>query len=384
MATKEEEMDAIFNTFKEADKPQMGAIEQTPTSSNLDEGGFITDAYNAVQNILNMEISGLKIGVWLILLVVSIIISWIAWRIINKAKEHNNKEEFEKAKHYMHSAGDLERRTLPYALFIILLSLLFVEASGFSYVFSELMIDDASESMLHYAMIFGGFVVSIILMFLTHFSGEELHKMSILKSIENEMESLDETFVREDKDNFSKKNVSLELTYNDNEAKTVVVPQFNRINQKYFDWKKLKTVRTYYISLFTFIFILSVGIGAMFVRFYVFEKNVDHYQTSIVNESSSFDIKTELFREESKGDSKSVKQTPEIPSYYTEQNKLRDKYQRSSKVEAEKKASYVTYIVMMIVFFGIQAVGLIIGSRYSFVGEQSKKAYKIISSYKER
>ncbi len=381
---KEKELDDIFNAFKEESDTQAvtGAASNVSTET-AGEVSLLTDVYNTLHYLLSMEISGVKVGVWLVLLLLSIIISWLVWRVINKVKEYKDKQLFEKAKNYMHKAGDLDRRTLPFSLFIILLFLLFVEASGFSYVFSELMIDDASESMLHYAMIFGGFVVSIVLMFLTHFSGEEMHKNSVLKSIDNEMASLEKETVLEDKNNYPRNKISLELTNNDDNAKTVVIPQFNRLHQKYFDWKNFKTLRTYYTTIFTFIFILSIGIGAMFVRFYVFEKNVDFYQDSIVSKSSSFDIKTELYEEKSKGKTEAMNNTPHIPSYYTQQSKLRDKYQRSSKVEAEKKASYVTYMVMMMLFFGIQMVGLIVGNRYSFVGEESKKAYKLIASYKE-
>lgn len=378
---KEEELDAIFKDENKTQATEETLLD-TPPNDVMDES-ILIDTYNALIHVLNIEISGLKIGVWLLLLVMSIIISSMVWRIINKVKEHNDSKLFEKAKDYMHKAGDLNRRTLPFSMFIILLFLLFIEASGFSYVFGELMIGDASESMLHYAMVFGGFVVSIVLMFLTHFSGEEMHKNSVLKSIDNEMASLAKESVFEDKNNYPRNKTSLELTNNDDGAKTVVIPQFNRLHQKHFDWKNFKTLRTYYTTIFTFIFILSIGIGAMFVRFYVFEKNVDHYQTSIVNKTSSFDIKTELYEEKSKGNTEVKNSTPHIPSYYTQQSELRDKYQRSSKVEAEKKASYITYMVMMMLFFGIQMVGLIVGSRYSFIGEESKKAYKLITSYKE-
>lgn len=387
MANKEKELNAIFDTFKEDNKKDSADAIATSSSDGMSSSsdiGLFSDTYNALLNIMNMEISGLKLSVWLMFLVLSLIMSWVVWRIANKVKEHNDKELFEKAKNYIHKAGDLERRTLPFALFAILIMLLFVEASGFSYVFSELMINDASEAILQKAMIFGGFVVSIVLMFLTHFSGEELHKMSVLKAVDNEMASLDKETLLSDKNTYPKNKISLEHTYLDDKAKTVVIPQFNRMHQKFFDWRNIKTIRRYYIAIFTFILILSIGVGAMFVRFYVFEKDVDYYQTSIVQKNTSFDVKTELYEEQSKGKIGAKKEEANVPSYFSKQAELRDKYQRSSKIEAEKKASYVTYIVMMMVFFGIQAVGLIIGSRYNFVGEQSKKAYKMMKSYKEK
>lgn len=381
---KEEEMNAIFDTFKEESKESIKNTEsKVNTLTSDDSGSVLTDLYNAVVNTMGIEISGLKVGAWLILLLISVIASWFVWRVINKVKEHNDKTLFEKAKNYIHKAGDLERRTLPFSLFTILIFLLFIEASGFSYVFSQLMIDDASESMLHYTMIFGGFVVSIVLMFLTHYSGEELHRNSVLKSIDNEMASIDNEIIFQDKNTYPKNKISLENTYSDDGAATVVIPQFNRMHQKFFDWKNLQTIRKYYISWLTFLLILSIGIGAMFVRFYVFEQNIDHYQNSIVKETSSFDIKTELYKEQSKGEANINNANTNMPSFFTEQSKLRDKYQRSSKIEAEKKASYITYAVMMMLFFGIQAVGLIVGSRYSFIGNESLKAYKILKSYKE-
>lgn len=380
---KEQEMDAIFDTFKNEESNDSLTSLDSEINGTLNDSSIFGDLYNAFMNTMNIELSGLKVGAWFILLLISVVISWFVWRVINKVKEHNDKTLFEKAKNYIHKAGDLERRTLPFSLFVVLIFLLFIEASGFSYVFSELMLNDASESMLHYAMVFGGFVVSIVLMFLTHFSGEELHKNSVLKSIDNEMASIDSEIILKDKNDYPRNKISLELTNNDDNANTVIIPQFNRMHQKYFDWRNIKTVRKYYISIFTFILILSIGVGAMFVRFYVFDKNVDYYQDSIVKETSSFNVETDLYQVQSKGETKVNNTNSNLPSYFTQQSKLRDKYQHSSKVEAEKKASYVTYIVMMMLFFGIQVVGLIVGSRYSFVGNESKKAYKLIKSYKE-
>jgi len=366
------ETDDIFSSFKDSED-----IGQTDII-NIEDSSMLNDSYTAILQLLNTEISGLKIGVWLILFLITFIISFIIWKITNKVKEHNDSELYEKAKNYLNKVGDIERTTLSFGLFTILMFLLFVEASGFSYVFSELMLNDASEKMLEYSMVFGGFIVSVVLMFLTHFSGEELHLNGVLKSIDNEMNSLDKEKFINDKELFPRNKINLETTNNDDNSTTVVIPQYNRMHQKYFDWKGFKTLRRYYVTAFALVFVLSIGIGAMFVRFYVFDKNVDSYQSSILGDKSSYDVETEFLEEKAEGETKVSK-----PSYFMQQSKLRDKYQRSSKVEAEKKASYVTYVVMMMLFFGIQAVGLIFGNRYSFVGKESKKAYKIIKSYKE-
>ncbi|MDX9744509.1 MAG: hypothetical protein RBT59_11860, partial [Arcobacteraceae bacterium] len=353
----------------------------TPTETS----SLLNDTYSAILHVVNTEISGLKIGVWIILLLVSVAIAWIIYKIINKKNEHHDKEMYEKAKNYLHKAGDLNRRLLPFALLATLLFLLFIEASGFSYVFSSLMIDKASAQILHNAMIFGGFVISIILMFLTHFTGEELHKMSVLKAINNEMSSIPSEILLKDKNDFPRNKISLENSLDDDKAKTVVIPQYNRMEQKFFDWKKVKTSRGYYKTSITFLLIATIGIGAMFVRFYVFDKNNEGSQKSIMQDTKSFDVETALFKEVGENNKKLNETNAEnsLPSYFKEQSELRDKYKRSSTVEAQKKASYVTYIVMMMVFFGIQAVGIIIGSKYNFVGVESKKAYKIIESYKK-
>jgi hypothetical protein len=346
----------------------------------------LKSGFDVVMNILSYEISGLQLLYWIIFFVVSMVIVWLIWRKISQLKTHHDNELCQKAKDYMRKAGDVERRTMPFMLLAILLFLLFIEASGFSYVFSDLMINDASENMLQKTMIFGGFVVSIVLMFLTHFTGEEIHKMSVLKAIDDEMATVDTKKLLQEKEAFLKNRVSIENTYFDDAAKTLIIPQYNRLAQKYFNWKTFHTNRKWLVTIFTAILILSIGIGAMFVRFYVFDKNVDHYQEPQMLSMKDYDVSTEFLKDKDKGTIKksATIDKPALPSYFTEQNKLRDKYRRSSQVEAEKKASYVTYIVMMMLFFGIQVVGIISGVRYSFVGEASKKAYKIIKSYKEK
>jgi len=377
---KNKELDAIFKTFENENQNKIldNIIDTKSVNSSM-----LEDTYDALINFLNIEISGLKIGIWVVFIFLTIIISGILWKVIHKVKEHSNKEKFELAENYMSKAGDSGRRILPFSLFLILIFLLFIEASGFSYIFSELMINDASESILHYSMIFGGLVVSTILMFLTHFSGEEIHRNGVLKFIENEIASVNKEIIFKDKNNFKKSQIKLNNSFHDNNANTDVIPQYNRMHQKYFNWDKMKTNRKFYISIFTVIFVLTIGIGAMFVRFYIFDQNIDYYQKSIDGDNSSFNIKTELYEQESKGNTK-LKNNNYIPSYYTEQSELRDKYQRSSKIESNKKASYVTYIVMMMLFFGIQMIGIIVGIKYSFIGIESKKAYRDIVSYKEK
>lgn len=353
-------------------------IVETNPNTNLVHKSFIDTA----SNILSYNMLGVQLGYWILLFVIGVVVIWFAWRKITKMQTHHDTQLLGKAKNYIDKAGDLERRTMPFSLMVILLFLLFIEASGFSYVFSDLMLNDASANMLQKAMIFGGFVVSIVLIFLTHFTGEEIHKMAVYKAIDDEVAITNKEKLLEEKEKFPWNKIRLETTEFDDDAKIVSIPQCNRLPQKAFNWTKFKTNRRYLITIFTTILILTIGIGAMFVRFYVFDKNVDHYQESQITTSKNYDVVTDFLKNRDTGKVKNTVNKNVVPSYFTQQNKLRDKYRRSSQIEAEKKASYVTYVVMMMLFFGIQVIGIISGIKYCFVGKESKKAYKIVKAYK--
>jgi hypothetical protein len=374
------EIDELFSQYNQ----KTGGGEELVTGQGVQpathssEGSFL----DKFQNILNYEFVGVPIWFWGVLFIIAMIASYFVWKKVTKLRTHNDAKLFKKANNYILKAGDTSRTTMPFALLATLMFLLFIEASGFSYVFSELMINDASEAMLQKVMIFGGFVVSIVLMFLTHFSGEEIHKMSVLKAIDDEMASVEKDKVLAEKEKYPRNRVNLDNTELDDGANTVIIPQYNRINQKYFDWRGFKTNRSYIITIATFILIASIGIGAMFVRFYVFDENSDKFQNPKISAESSYNVKTDFMKIEASGKVDKEESTG-LPSYFQEQSKLRDKYRKSSSIEAERKASYITYAIMMMLFFGIQAVGLISGTRYSFVGLESKKAYKIAKAYRE-
>lgn len=374
------EIDELFSQYnqKTGGGEELVTGQGVQSATHSSEGSFL----DKFQNILNYEFVGAPIWFWGVLFIIAMIASYFVWKKVTKLRTHNDAKLFKKANNYILKAGDTSRSTMPFALLATLMFLLFIEASGFSYVFSELMINDASEAMLQKLMIFGGFVVSIVLMFLTHFSGEEIHKMSVLKAIDDEMASVEKDKVFAEKEKYPRNRVNLDNTEFDDGANTVIIPQYNRINQKYFDWRGFKTNRSYIITIATFILIASIGIGAMFVRFYVFDENSDKFQNPKISAESSYNVKTDFMKIEASGKVDKEESTG-LPSYFQEQSKLRDKYRKSSSIEAERKASYITYAIMMMLFFGIQAVGLISGTRHSFVGLESKKAYKIVKAYRE-
>ena len=379
---REAEFKKVFGALEESSSD---SFTESSVSNSMDNSNFsfFDELINTTISILSYEVAGLKISIWLFFMLIVMIATTYLWTRVNKKKLHSDSNRLDKANNYLQKVGDIGRRPLPLIMLLVLITLLFVEASGFSYVFSEFLINDASERMLQRAMILGGFVVSIVLMFLTHFSGEEIHRNSVLKALDDEMQSIDKDKILQDRDDFQRNKATLENTSFDNEATTIIIPQYNRMNQKYFNWNKNKTNRYNFITIFTTIFVLTIGIGAMFVRFSVFDMGISSSQESTSFDGRDFNVKTD-FLGKSGGKANNVEQKSDaIPSYFKEQVELRDKYRKSSEVEAEKNASYITYGIMMILFFGIQVVGLISGVKYSFIGIESQKAYITIKSYKK-
>lgn len=342
-------------------------------------GDYVSDLTNTILSLLNYELSGVKMSVWLTFLVIGIVVSYFIWRQITKAKTHHDLQKHDIAKNYLQKAGDFGRKPMPFFVILLLLVLVFIEASGFSYVLGDLFITNASAKMLDYAALFGGILISVILMFMAHFSGEELYKNNVLKAIEHEVAATEESDFQSDYKSFKRNEISMEKTTLDDNSKTSVVPQLLRIHQKYFNPKTKQTVRKKPITLALLVFVLVLGIGAMLVRFYVFDRDVSAHQKPSAALELSSNAKTTFRMEEGKAQVDDA-----LPSFYQEQAQLRDKYKRSSEIEAQKRASYITYFIMTFIFFAIQIIGVAFSYRYGFIGLESKAAYKQYISYKEQ
>ncbi|MCH9828929.1 MAG: hypothetical protein K0U79_14425 [Gammaproteobacteria bacterium] len=89
--------------------------------------------------------------------------------------------EYEKATDYLSKVGELGRSKLPLAGWILVSALVVVEALGFSYVLAGYTIPGASEQMQQMAAIGIAFMVSVLLVSLTHFTGREIHLNALVK-----------------------------------------------------------------------------------------------------------------------------------------------------------------------------------------------------------
>jgi len=341
-----------------------------------------SDFFTVLNHILNYEISGVKVGIWLIMLGIVLVTVGILWLLKKIKSSHKDSDLYARANHYLHKVDETHRRNMPLLALLMLVVLVFIEAAGFSYVFSQFLLNDASKNMLQIAMVAGGILISIILVNLTHYTGVELHRNAVLKAIEKQINSA--LYTKEEiMGDLRGRNeaISLENTFVDKDSKTSVAPILSRIDSKYYDNSTLRTKRFYWTSIFTLITIVLIGVAAMYVRFNVYDMGA-HRHHNPIGATQKFDVKTDFLKELGDGSAGGTQNNDNVPLHLKMAAQKGESYKRYSEIEAEQNASYITYGVMMLIFFAIQVIGVIMGVKYSFIGKQSAEAYSAKINYK--
>ena len=98
-------------------------------------------------------------------------------------KVDKDSESFDEAKAYLHSVGELGRKPTPTFIWIMIFVLVIVEAFGFAYVLAGFTIPGASEATQQKGAVGVAAMLAILLVWLTHMTGQELHKNSLIKKI---------------------------------------------------------------------------------------------------------------------------------------------------------------------------------------------------------
>lgn len=84
---------------------------------------------------------------------------------------------------YLEKIQETDRKELPKLMWIVIFLLVVAKALGFSYVLAGYTIPGASESLQQIGALAIAFVISIILVGFTHFTGGEIYRNTMLKKI---------------------------------------------------------------------------------------------------------------------------------------------------------------------------------------------------------
>ena len=265
-----------------------------------------------------------------------------------------DEHDFNEKVTYLTKAGDNGRKETPAWIWLLTVSMVFVEAMGFAYVLAGYTLPGASENLQQTGAYGIAFLISVILVAFTHLAGHELYVSEKIKNarriwVENK---------REGKIFTQTIPLSRPQTIDDD------LPSYTQL------CNRVGTQASYKIFTITVIFVLLVACLATYVRGQVLERELDARVTQSMsqvntsnNPSDSLDMSV-----------KNVK----LPDADTASNKDTDKKALTDEASIDRHGGWATFIVLAFVFVFLQILGVIFGYRWGFAGQNSAEAYRDI------
>jgi len=299
-------------------------------------------------------------------------------------KVDKDSESFDEAKAYLHSAGELGRKPTPTFIWVMIFALVIVEAFGFAYVLAGFTIPGASEATQQKGAVGVAAMLAILLVWLTHMTGQELHKNTLIKKIRRwyKNDNAGGTNWRDLKPD--EQLITIDNTFADEKSPNYI-RMLNRLDVN----DKVKA--TYTKTILTLIFIAVVAIGATYIRHITLQNEIASAHESAINifndDASPFgdaggDDMDALF-----GDNDSQEAEDDLASLFeTDVTSSETKSpSNSSKLTSEdinnQKGGDATFVILGLMFVFIQILGIFFGMHWDFAGRESKEAYECLRGF---
>lgn len=276
-------------------------------------------------------------------------------KFIRIQDEHDFDEKIE----YLVKAGDNGRKPTPTWIWLLTVAMVFVEAMGFSYVLAGYTLPGASENLQQTGAYGIAFLISIILVALTHFAGHELYKSTQVKDARRVRA------VGPDKDKrLEISTVALAMPQSTDNKQPIYTQLLNRVGDK----------ESYKITWLTAIFVVVVAVFATYVRGQVLEKSLhdEVVGNSVKMNQSTMDNSDGLSMEENSADQST------LPDADIAQNRAAKDKAVMDEVNINRHGGWGTFIVLAFVFVFLQILGVVFGYRWGFAGQNSAAAYRAI------
>ncbi|NVJ90404.1 MAG: WVD2 family protein [Methylocystaceae bacterium] len=271
-------------------------------------------------------------------------------------------EMYDKAKSYLSKVQENGRKNLSIFMWIVIIGLVFVESLGFAYILSGYTLPGASEGLQVKGALGIAFLISAVLVWLTHAAGSEMHKRGLIKKARvwwNHDNDPDRPALK------PQGYPTLEKNEEDDQA-----PQYIQIINR-LDTNAQVTQGTPIWTMIAFLAILVIAVGATVVRYETY-KQEKVAETSFVGSERTGELSLESLMDKS------------LPSDLTAPQKEADNRATQEKEDAADTANFTTFAILAVLFILIQAMGIGIGHRYGFAGKESKLARQIIGNFKSR
>lgn len=292
-------------------------------------------------------------------------------------KVDKDSESFDEAKAYLHSVGELGRKPTPTLIWIMIFLLVVIESFGFAYVLAGFTIPGASESTQQKGAIGVAIMLAVLLVWLTHMTGAELHKNTLIKKIrrwyknDNKEGSNSRDLKPDDK------LITIDNTFDD-ETSPNYLRMLNRLDVN----DKVQT--TYIKTMLTIFFIVVIAIGATFIRIQVLEQEIASSHKSetmsIFNDDASPFGGTDVGEGDDLGTIFGDAAEDDASSPFGDDEKsvsanTAGSHSDSIEDQTKRKGGEATFMILAIMFFFIQILGIFFGMNWGFAGRESKAAY---------
>ncbi|MEM6052278.1 hypothetical protein AAH450_17085 [Erwinia sp. P7711] len=269
---------------------------------------------------------------------------------------NHNADFYLRCVNYLNKVDERGRKPTGPVLRFCSVALVLLEAFIFALVLSPFIANNISANQAEFSAVVISVLIGVVLVPATHLMGAELHKNSLLKKIrywyedarhnnnavglsKNARLSLEETRLDDDQPNY--------------------IQMLNRISTN------VHVKPQYWATAIALALILFFAVGAYFVR----AATIDSIETQVVNgtpfsqtmdtQSSPFDLPADAVADNAKADSQATKEIG------------------NNRVFASK----LTFIILSVIFVGVQLIGILIGLYRSFAGVESKMAAKYAGNF---
>jgi hypothetical protein len=262
-----------------------------------------------------------------------------------------SRADYDNYMNYLRKAGDLGRRPFPPLLRIVFFCMVLVEAAVLAYVLAGWTLPGASEFAQQVAAFGIGFLIAVILVFFTHWAGLEIYQANHFRRDRNEWVA----------DGRHGSLYGPDLSLNDTQSVDDHEPAYRqRATRGHGNM-------TYALTAITVVMVLAVGIGAAFVRGQVIEQE-------LVLESAMRAKAVQRFESN-------------LPAA-ARADSAAEQQMIQQEISIKRRGGWATLVILSIIFFFLQLLGIFFGYRYSFNGRLSKDAYRALkadrfSSYSE-
>lgn len=262
-------------------------------------------------------------------------------------------DTFNKSEAYLHTIGERGRSERPFWVFALIFILIMFEAVGFAYVLVPFINQNLSANDQSWMGWLFAFLLAVASAILAEVAGRAVHRNTLVNKARHWWENDSEKAGRP---NLLKQlpGIGIKHTHTDKDGK-----DYNRILARLVTNHTVTPAHGWLIT--TGIWIVFIAVAAFGIR----TMQLKSIETEMVGSPHAF--AQQSYETNSPFD---------LPSDSAALNGEADKQTLTDKMDAIRKASLITFIVLSVIYIAIQITSIWLASIFGFAGVESKTAWK--------